>query len=76
MNGSDAFGPFHPGKRILLGPGPSEVPPRVLQAMAAPLVGHLDPSLLRLMNETQSMLRQVFKTQNQTTFAVWRLPKS
>ena len=70
MNGSDAFGPFHPGKRVLLGPGPSEVPARVLQAMAAPLVGHLDPAFLRLMNELQGMLRQVFKTENGTTFAV------
>ena len=70
MNGSDAFGPFHPGRRVLLGPGPSEVPPRVLQAMSAPVIGHLDPALLRLMTEMQAMLRQVFNTQNQTTFAV------
>jgi len=70
MNGSEPFGAFHPGRRVLLGPGPSEVPPRVLQAMAAPVVGHLDPAFLRLMTELQAMLRQVFKTQNQTTFAV------
>jgi len=70
MNGSETFGAFHPGRRVLLGPGPSEVPPRVLQAMAAPVVGHLDPAFLRLMTELQAMLRQVFKTQNQTTFAV------
>jgi alanine-glyoxylate transaminase / serine-glyoxylate transaminase / serine-pyruvate transaminase len=70
MNGSDAFGPFNPGRRVLLGPGPSDVSPRVLQAMTAPVVGHLDPAFLRLMTELQAMLRQVFKTQNQTTFAV------
>jgi alanine-glyoxylate transaminase/serine-glyoxylate transaminase/serine-pyruvate transaminase len=70
MSASEIPGAFHPGRRVLLGPGPSEVPARVLQAMAAPLVGHLDPSFLRLMNELQGMLRQVFKTENGTTFAV------
>src|SRR5690349_1285310 len=70
MGGRDEFGPFNPGRRVLLGPGPSDVPPRVLQAMAAPVVGHLDPAFLRLMTELQAMLRQVFRTQNQTTFAV------
>lgn len=61
---------FVPGPRVLLGPGPSEVPPRVLQAMATPLVGHLDADFLRLMNETQAMLRLVFRTQNAMTFTV------
>jgi alanine-glyoxylate transaminase / serine-glyoxylate transaminase / serine-pyruvate transaminase len=70
MSETEVFHAFHPGRRVLLGPGPSEVPPRVLHAIAAPLVGHLDPAFLRLMTELQAMLRQVFKTQNQTTFAV------
>jgi alanine-glyoxylate transaminase/serine-glyoxylate transaminase/serine-pyruvate transaminase len=70
MNESDGFGPFNPGRRVLLGPGPSDVSPRVLQAMSAPVVGHLDPAFLRLMTELQAMLRQVFRTRNQTTFAV------
>lgn len=61
---------FVPGPRVLLGPGPSEVPPRILQAMATPLVGHLDPDFLRLMSETQTMLRQVFRTDNPMTFTV------
>lgn len=67
---SIAMEPFVPGPRVLLGPGPSEAPPRVLQAMATPLVGHLDPDFLRLMTETQTMLRQVFRTNNAMTFTV------
>jgi len=56
--------------RILLGPGPSMVDPRVLQAMAKPLVGHLDPIFLRLMDDTQDLLRYVFGTQNQLTIPI------
>ncbi|HVJ81950.1 MAG TPA: alanine--glyoxylate aminotransferase family protein, partial [Planctomycetia bacterium] len=59
-----------PPPRILLGPGPSDVAPTVTQALAAPLVGHLDPAFLKIMNELQSMLRQVMRTNNPTTFAV------
>ncbi|MBX3440941.1 MAG: alanine--glyoxylate aminotransferase family protein [Planctomyces sp.] len=59
-----------PPKRILLGPGPSEIAPRVLAALAAPTVGHLDPYFLRIMDETQQMLRDVFRTQNALTIAV------
>jgi alanine-glyoxylate transaminase/serine-glyoxylate transaminase/serine-pyruvate transaminase len=51
--------------RLLLGPGPSTVHPRVLRAMAHPLVGHLDPQFIALMNEVQEMLRVVFQTENQ-----------
>ncbi len=61
---------LRPSPRILMGPGPSDVHPRVLRAMATPLVGHLDPEFLSLMNETQELLRYVFQTQNQLTFAV------
>lgn len=57
-------------RRILLGPGPSEVPARVLQALALPTIGHLDPEYLRVMDETRSLLQQVFKTQNRLTLAV------
>jgi alanine-glyoxylate transaminase/serine-glyoxylate transaminase/serine-pyruvate transaminase len=56
--------------RILLGPGPSTVHPRVLRAMAHPLVGHLDPQFIELMNEVQDLLRYVFQTQNQLTIPV------
>src|SRR5947208_9684340 len=61
--------PFVPPARVLLGPGPSDVPPRVLSAMAAPTIGHLDPQYLRLMDETRRMLRDVFRTRNELTLA-------
>lgn len=53
-----------------MGPGPSEVSPQVLQALGAPPVGHLDPYFLRIMDETQQMLRQVFQTRNRLTLAI------
>ena len=53
-----------------MGPGPSDAHPRVLSAMATPLLGHLDPEFLVIMNETQEMLRQVFQTKNALTFPV------
>jgi alanine-glyoxylate transaminase/serine-glyoxylate transaminase/serine-pyruvate transaminase len=59
-----------PSSRLLLGPGPSPVHPRVLRAMSAPLVGHLDPEFLVIMNEVQAMLRTVFQTANPFTIAV------
>jgi len=62
--------PIHPPQRILMGPGPSDVAPSILAAMAAPTVGHLDPYFLKIMDETQSMLREVFQTKNQLTLAV------
>lgn len=59
-----------PSPRTLLGPGPSEVHPRVLAAMGMPLLGHLDPEFIALMDETQGMLRRVFRTRNPLTLAV------
>ncbi len=56
--------------RLLLGPGPSLVDPRVLQVMASPLVGHLDPYFLQVMDHTQELLRYVFETENQLTIPV------
>jgi alanine-glyoxylate transaminase/serine-glyoxylate transaminase/serine-pyruvate transaminase len=61
---------WFPPRRVLLGPGPSEVDPRVLAAMSLPLVGHLDPEFVRLMDEVQNLLRRVFQTQNRLTLAV------
>jgi alanine-glyoxylate transaminase/serine-glyoxylate transaminase/serine-pyruvate transaminase len=61
---------FHPPQRILLGPGPSNVEPRVLQAMMAPLLGHMDPVYFECMNEIQLLMRAVFETENRVTFAV------
>src|SRR5438270_2159020 len=61
---------LNPSPRILLGPGPSDVHPRVLTAMATPLLGHLDPQFLEIMNETQELLRKTFRTSNHLTFPV------
>ncbi len=61
---------LNPSPRLLLGPGPSDVPSRILTAMATPLLGHLDPEFLALMNETQELLRWVFQTRNTLTFPV------
>src|SRR5437867_11210022 len=61
---------FPPPRRLLLGPGPSEVHPRVLAAMGQPLVGHLDPSFIALMEETKRMLRLVFETENTLTLPI------
>src|SRR5829696_6847323 len=57
-------------QRVLLGPGPSDVPPRVLEALSKPTIGHLDPVFLQLMDEIRQKLRQVFRTQNEMTLAV------
>jgi len=68
---SDAIpAPLAPSPRVLLGPGPSEVAPRVLAAMGHPLLGHLDPEFVALMDETQGLLRRVFRTENRLTMAV------
>ena len=56
--------------RTLMGPGPSDVHPRVLQTMSTPLVGHLDPSFVDLMDEVQELLRYVFQTENRWTIPV------
>ena len=61
---------FTPPNRILMGPGPSDVHPRVLQAMARPTVGHLDPSFVGLMDEIKELLRYVCQTENQLTLPV------
>ena len=63
-------GELDPPDRLLMGPGPSEVHPRVRRAMATPLVGHLDPGFLEVMDDIQSLLRYVFRTDNELTLAV------
>lgn len=60
---------FEPPTRILMGPGPSGAHPRVLRAMTAPLLGHLDPEFLRIMDECRAMLRRVLRTENTVTIA-------
>ncbi len=59
-----------PPYRLLMGPGPSLVHPRVLQALSQPLLGHLDPLFLDLMNEIQALLRSAFRTENEFTIAL------
>lgn len=59
-----------PPRRILLGPGPSDADPRVLAALSKPLLGHLDPEFLRVMDDIQSLLRFVFQTKNRLTIPV------
>ena len=59
-----------PPNRTLMGPGPSEVHPRVLRAMSTPLVGHLDPSFVEIMDEVQELLRYTFRTDNEWTIPV------
>jgi alanine-glyoxylate transaminase/serine-glyoxylate transaminase/serine-pyruvate transaminase len=63
-------GEFTPPARLLLGPGPSEVHSRVLRAMAAPLLGHLDPAFVAMMEDVKALLRLVFATQNPLTFPI------
>ena len=59
---ADSFPELRPAARILLGPGPSNVNPRVMKAMASPVVGHLDPDFLKVMENIKRLLRIVFRT--------------
>ena len=61
---------FHPPQRTLMGPGPSDVNPRILGALAQPTVGHLDPSFIQLMDEIKELLQYVFQTKNELTLPV------
>lgn len=66
----DAFGELNVPSRLLLGPGPSNVHPRVYRAMMAPVIGYLDPAFLQLLDDTQRPLRTVFRTENDMTIAI------
>ena len=61
---------FNPPVRTLMGPGPSDVHPRVLQAMARPTIGHLDPFFIEMMDQTKEALKYAFKTENELTMPV------
>ena len=67
---SKPFGTLDPSPRLLLGPGPSQISPRVLRACASPLLGYLDPEYVELMDETQALLRYAFETDNEWTMCV------
>jgi len=61
---------FHPPQRILMGPGPSDVNPRILEAMSRPTIGHLDPAFIGMMDEVKTLLKYAFQTQNTLTMPV------
>lgn len=61
---------FHPPLRTLMGPGPSDVNPRVLEALSRPTIGHLDPAFITLMDEIKELLQYVFNTKNELTLPV------
>jgi alanine-glyoxylate transaminase/serine-glyoxylate transaminase/serine-pyruvate transaminase len=56
-----------------MGPGPSDVHPRILSAMARPTIGHLDPAFVGMMNETKEGLKTIFKTENELTILYLRV---
>ncbi len=62
--------PFYPPQRTLMGPGPSDVHPRILAAMSRPTIGHLDPLFVNMMDEVKALLQYAFQTKNALTFAV------
>ncbi len=62
--------PFHPPQRTLMGPGPSDVNPRILEAMSRPTIGHLDPVFVGMMDEMKGLLRTAFRTENRLTMPV------
>jgi alanine-glyoxylate transaminase/serine-glyoxylate transaminase/serine-pyruvate transaminase len=61
---------FHPPQRILMGPGPSDVSPRVLEALSRPTIGHLDPVFVSMMDEMKVLLKYAFQTENELTMPV------
>ena len=67
---TDDFGELNVPYRLLLGPGPSQVHPRVYRAMTAPVIGYLDPVFIQLLDDTQRPLRTVFCTENDMTMAI------
>ena len=69
INAND-FKDINPGDRVLMGPGPSNVSARVLRAMSAPCIGHLDPYFLSVMDETQRLLKYLLQTENPFTIPV------
>ena len=61
---------FHPPQRTLMGPGPTEIHPRVLTTMSQPAIGYLDPIFVEMMEELKSLLRYTYQTKNLLTFPV------
>lgn len=61
---------FNPPRRILMGPGPSDISPEVLSALSRPVIGHLDPLFIGMMDETKALLQYAFQTKNEFTIAL------
>ncbi len=61
---------FHPPKRTLMGPGPSDVDPRISEALGRPTIGHLDPAFIQLMDEIKALLQYAFMTENALTLPI------
>jgi len=61
---------FHPPQRTLMGPGPTEIHPRVLTTMSQPAIGYLDPVFIEMMEELKALLRYVYQTKNPLTFPI------
>lgn len=61
---------FHPPQRILMGPGPTDVPARILEALSRPTVGHLDPAFISMMDELRELLQYAFQTENPLTLPI------
>jgi alanine-glyoxylate transaminase/serine-glyoxylate transaminase/serine-pyruvate transaminase len=61
---------FYPPRRTLMGPGPSDVDPRISLALARPTIGHLDPAFIQLMDEIKMLLQYAFQTRNELTLPV------
>src|SRR6202049_4837356 len=70
LDSANSFPELQPPARVLLGPGPSNIHPRVMKAMLSPVVGHLDPDFIKVMDDIKKMLRIVFRTANEITFPV------
>ena len=67
---NQSYQSFHPPIRTLMGPGPSDVNPRILEAMSRPTIGHLDPMFVSLMDEMKELLRYAFQTDNELTMPI------
>ncbi|WP_025821890.1 pyridoxal-phosphate-dependent aminotransferase family protein [Shewanella marina] len=70
MFAAPQFQAFNPPRRILMGPGPSDVHPQVLAAQARPAIGHLDPLFIGMMDELKQLIQYAFQTKNEMTIAV------
>lgn len=64
------YSPFNPPRRTLMGPGPSDISPKVLDALSKPTIGHLDPLFIGMMDELKSLMQYAFQTKNEITLAV------